>query len=326
MAGTIGIKIANGDFYPIMEGNSTVKKRLVLTTVHDRQKSVQIDLFKSISKSMRDAQYIGTLLVENIRPRPKGEPSIEMVISGVDGNITAEARDLDANGGGEPHILNVSLKTVESFGRNTPDFDLGGRRQTSADLYDKENRKSPWLIVAFVTIFILIVVALLWFFFLDGKSIWGSTRDKPVSEQAAPLPPPPPLPVEPLPPPPPPPPPPVAEKLPDPPPATNKIPEKVVETPVEPAPVIKAPSAPPPARPAVTERKRPPAPVSSYKVPTVIPKNGAPYQIRWGDTLWDISEAFYRNPWLYPRIARFNNIKNPDLIIAGRTIRIPPRN
>ncbi|MDR1301294.1 MAG: LysM peptidoglycan-binding domain-containing protein, partial [Treponema sp.] len=47
---------------------------------------------------------------------------------------------------------------------------------------------------------------------------------------------------------------------------------------------------------------------------------------RWGDTLWDISEAFYRNPWLYPRIARFNNIRRPDLIVAGSVIRIPPRN
>jgi nucleoid-associated protein YgaU len=66
--------------------------------------------------------------------------------------------------------------------------------------------------------------------------------------------------------------------------------------------------------------------VSSYNVPAVIPPEGAPYRIRWGDTLWDISEAFYRNPWLYPRIARFNNIRNPNRIISGTTIRIPPRN
>jgi len=320
MAGTIGIKIANGDFYPIMEGNSTVKKRLVLTTVHDRQKSVQIDLFKSISKSMRDAQYIGTLLVENIRPRPKGEPSIEMVISGMDGTITAEARDLDANAGAEHHTLNVSLKTVESFGRDTPDFDLGGKRQTSADRYDRENRKFPWLIVAFVMIFILIAAALLWFFFLDGKNVGGLTKGKPVFEQTEPSPPIPP--VEP----PPPPPPSAVERFADPPPEVIEFTEEVAEIPAEPTPIIQAPSTPPPARPVVTERKRPPAPLSSYKVPAVIPKNGAPYQLRWGDTLWDISEAFYRNPWLYPRIARHNNIRNPDLIIAGRNIRIPPRN
>jgi nucleoid-associated protein YgaU len=90
--------------------------------------------------------------------------------------------------------------------------------------------------------------------------------------------------------------------------------------------IIQAPVEPPPARPQAVKRNRPPAPVSSYKVPATIPKDGAPYRIRWGDTLWDISEAFYRNPWLYPRIARFTNIKNPDLIISGTTIRIPPKN
>jgi nucleoid-associated protein YgaU len=66
--------------------------------------------------------------------------------------------------------------------------------------------------------------------------------------------------------------------------------------------------------------------VASYKVPATIPKGGVPYRIRWGDTLWDISAAFYRNPWLYTRIARFNNIRNPDLIISGTVIRVPPRN
>ena len=47
------------------------------------------------------------------------------------------------------------------------------------------------------------------------------------------------------------------------------------------------------------------------------------YKIKWGDTLWDLSATYYKNPWLYPKIARYNNIKNPDYIIAGSTIRIP---
>jgi nucleoid-associated protein YgaU len=63
----------------------------------------------------------------------------------------------------------------------------------------------------------------------------------------------------------------------------------------------------------------------SYKVPAVIPKNGVVYQIQWGDTLWDISAAFYRNPWLFPQIARDNKIRNPDLIIAGSNLRIRPK-
>ena len=50
---------------------------------------------------------------------------------------------------------------------------------------------------------------------------------------------------------------------------------------------------------------------------------GVWYQIKWGDTLWDIAATYYRNPWLYPRIARENRITNPDLIFAGTRIFIP---
>ena len=47
------------------------------------------------------------------------------------------------------------------------------------------------------------------------------------------------------------------------------------------------------------------------------------YRIKWGDTLWDISDAYYNNPWRYPKIADYNDIPNPDLIIAGSDIIIP---
>ena len=47
------------------------------------------------------------------------------------------------------------------------------------------------------------------------------------------------------------------------------------------------------------------------------------YRIKWGDTLWDIADAYYKNPWRYKKIAKYNNIKNPDLIISGTDILIP---
>jgi LysM repeat protein len=262
---------------------------------------------------MLDAQYIGTLMVENISPRPKGEPSIEMIISSSeDGTIIADACDLDAGPNGELHTLKVSLKTLDSKRQKDsfPDFDLESKRVPDG-LYGEEKRRSPWLIVALSSIFVVIVIILLWFLFLGGDT-QVFTRLTQKSEQTAPLTPP--SVVERI------------EPVAPPPPPPEPVPAVEAPKPAEPVPVIEAPATPPPARPQTVQRKRPPAPVSSYKVPAVIPKNGVAYQIRWGDTLWDISEAFYRNPWLYPRIARHNNIRNPDFIIAGRTIRIPPRN
>ncbi|MDR2160129.1 MAG: Hsp70 family protein [Treponema sp.] len=313
MASTIGIKIANGEFYSLVEENSTVKKRLVLTTVHDNQRSVQIDLYKSYTKTMADAFYIGSLVVEKIKPRPKGEASIEMVISSTkDGEITADAIDMDTSSQGEHQVLNVSLKSLDEDNREyeIPDFELEQNETPPTGLYDRSSavkkedaRGFPWIVVIIIGAVLVLILLGLWYFLLRGTS--GS---KPAvsarTEKAAP-----------------------AEEIPSAretapaAPAVQPPADKAVQ---EPPPVIQAPDKTSPA-PAVNRRNRPPAPVSSYKVPAVIPKDGAPYKIRWGDTLWDISEAFYRNPWLYPRIARFNNISNPDIIISGTTIRVPPR-
>ncbi|WP_294429708.1 Hsp70 family protein [uncultured Treponema sp.] len=66
----------------------------------------------------------------------------------------------------------------------------------------------------------------------------------------------------------------------------------------------------------------PPSPVEQKK-PEVKKTSDVKYHIRWGDTLWDISESYYKTPWKYPKIATYNKIKNPDLIISGTDILIP---
>ncbi|MCL2192908.1 MAG: Hsp70 family protein [Treponema sp.] len=358
MAGTIGIKVANGNFYPIVGENYTVRKKLVLTTVHDNQDSVQIDLFRSISKSMLDAQYIGSLVVEDIRPALKGEPSIEMIISAEeDGNITAEAYDQDASPDSDHHVLNVSLRTMDTFTKpdDYPDFEMdndipqsvSGSFERERERREKDRkRKFPWGVLAVAAVLIIIGIMAVWLFLLrddGGFPIARPGAEHPMAEAPAEVPPP----VAVTPPPPPPAPPPVAAATPPvdtPPPATPPAAAATppVDTPAPPPavqpppaapppppvavspPVIQAPVVPPPAAPQVVQGQRPPAPVLTHRVPAVIPPNGVVYQIRWGDTLWDISAAFYRDPLLYPRIARFNNIRNPNLILAGFNVRIPP--
>lgn len=60
------------------------------------------------------------------------------------------------------------------------------------------------------------------------------------------------------------------------------------------------------------------------KEPEVKPED-ITYKIKWGDTLWDIADAYYKNPWNYKKIARYNGIKNPDYIISGTYIKIPAK-
>ncbi|MDR2630407.1 MAG: LysM peptidoglycan-binding domain-containing protein [Spirochaetaceae bacterium] len=330
MASTIGIKIANGEFYPIMEENSSVKRRLILTTVHDAQKSVQIDLYKSTTKTMADALYIGSLVIEEIRPKPKGVPSVELVItSNSKGEIIADAMELYANKEGEHYHLHISLASFEEDGKDItiPDFELESYEDPPNELYDRKsavphkdiNPRLPLLLIVGGVVVIVIWLGI-WFFLTRGSSLgwtmFGS--GKAVAENPAPEPPveaPPPVPAEAAPP----------EVEPPPVPAVAETPPAPLAEPPPAAPVVVTPPESPPAAP-VRSRERSAAPVARYKVPTTIPRGGVPYKIQWGDTLWEISEAFYRNPWLYPRIARFNNIRNPNRIISGTTIRIPPRN
>jgi len=332
VAATIGIKIANGEFYSIVDENSSAKKRLILTTVHDNQNSVQIDLYKSYSRTMADAMYIGSLVVENIKPRPKGEPSIELVInSTADGNVNADAWDMET-AAGEHQYMNVSLKSLDEDTRDydIPDFELEEPERPPQGLYGKaeavKNTKTkrsplPVIIIAAVILIILCLGLLLFLMrdriFTSGQNI-SSGGQEPVYVEIGPLPQAPAQnPVQPA--------PEQAQITPAPEPViTPEPPVQAAAEPAAPPPVIQAPVQPP--APVQVQRTRPVPPVRSYKVPATIPAGGANYTIRWGDTLWDIAEAFYRNPWLYPRIARFNNIRNPDLIISGRTIKIPPRN
>jgi len=334
MASNIGIKIANGEFYPILEENSSIKKKLILTTVHDNQPSVQIDLYRSQASAMADAQYIGSLVIENVQPKPKGDPSIEMIISSDEnGEIIADAIDLDTGAGGEHYILNVSLKSLDETTRDAdlPDFELEANEEPPSGLYNqadkvrKQGSSKTWIIVLII---ILLLLGLLagWLFFLGGMDVVRSWFNKPAATVVyEPVREPEPEPVR----------QPEPEKQPEPAakqpePVRQPEPEPVRQTePVQqviaPPPVIHAPAAPVQRQTARRSDGRNP-PVASYNVPATIPREGVNYKIRWGDTLWDIAEAFYRDPWQYPKIARFNNIRNANLIISGRTIRIPPRN
>lgn len=78
--------------------------------------------------------------------------------------------------------------------------------------------------------------------------------------------------------------------------------------------------------PPVQKVNKTPAAKKNKQVKQNITKTGAVrYKIKWGDTLWDLSETYYKNPWLYRKIARHNKIRNPNLIVSGTYIEIPPR-
>lgn len=64
-----------------------------------------------------------------------------------------------------------------------------------------------------------------------------------------------------------------------------------------------------------SNNSRPPSSSSSGKDKT--------YTIKRGDTLWAICRKFYGKPTYYPQLAKYNKIKNPNLIYPGNKLKIP---
>lgn len=79
----------------------------------------------------------------------------------------------------------------------------------------------------------------------------------------------------------------------------------------------------PVATTAVSSNSKTTAPTSqSAPVETKHEPRLVTHQVVKGDTLWDITEKYVKNPYLYPELARLSNIDNPDLIYPGDIVRI----
>lgn len=115
---SIGIKLADGSFYPIMKDGSVEKKALDVTTVQDNQTKVQIDLYRSETDSMEDAEYVDTLEISNLKPHPNGIPSLHLNLSVDENNhLQAEVRDPET---GKVTSTNVTLVSRTEVERSEP--------------------------------------------------------------------------------------------------------------------------------------------------------------------------------------------------------------
>ncbi|HAW86261.1 MAG TPA: hypothetical protein DCX65_08265, partial [Spirochaetaceae bacterium] len=103
----------------------------------------------------------------------------------------------------------------------------------------------------------------------------------------------------------------------------------VTTPPPETTPAVTTPpvATTPVVTPAVSAETTPPETTAPRgdRPPTTPREPGVWYRLRWGDTLWDLSNSYYRNPWQYMKIFRANPdiIVHPDRIIATTWIYIP---
>lgn len=309
---SIGIKIADGSFYPVLAENAPGHKRVILTTVTDNQSGAQIDLYRGNGTGIAGATYIGSLLIDEIERGPKGEPEIELLMRlDAEGNLEAQASDRVT---GEHQTLSVGLATlVGAHGYTLPDFDLDERYQprlgvspaeqtrltaepvspdfsrVEADVQRRRRRRTlEYIGVAVLAAVIIAIIVLL--------VLWFTHRANPRSQAAA----------------------------------VTATSTRISSTPAAGSSQTAAGAAAAHPAKAQSASHGTSTPASSVAQPgrpakTQYREGGVMYQIRWGDTLWDLSISFYRTPWLYGKIAKANNIKNPNLIFANTVIYIPER-
>ncbi len=344
MAAKIGIKLADGTFFPIMDDDFSASETLELTTVRDNQRSVQINLFKK-EDDASDPLYIGSLIVEDIQEKAAGDPTIELQLAlDEDKNLSAEAVDKDS---GSHQALKVSLETFADQAFDDLDFDLssetadadidlsasntnidddfGTQHEFSASTFytdEDEEEQHPrrgipvWLLV--ILILLGIAALVLGILLLTKKNLAEEEHPMAIQPDTTTV-----IPSEKS---------PTQESV-DPVPAPSLPAEEPVTEPPAPQPTGSAPIEQSVPSQLVQEEQpvKQDTPVQQTKpavkepAASVSAQKAIRYKLRWGDTLWDLSETYYRNPWLYTKIATHNKLKNPDLIISGTYIEIPPQ-
>ncbi len=130
----VGIKIANGDFYPVLDTNDTgAKKRLVLSPARKDQSVVKVDLYRASSRSGEGAEYVGALHIEG-PAETEHDATIEMIlIAGIDaaGNLNATLSDPVS---GEYQSLSVSLLDLPGSGEDG--WDLPEEEMLESSLFE----------------------------------------------------------------------------------------------------------------------------------------------------------------------------------------------
>ncbi len=283
---SIGIKLYDGSFVPIINENEVKSKKAILTTVRDNQKKAIIELYEGTSDKCINNEYLGKLVISINRPTKKGEPGIEVHLR-LDENGILYAKAWDAESGEESEIKiehspkkRIQPETLSDL--EITQLDQGDTKRidnyangSSALLTDYE-KSSSFMNTFKIILIVLIILVLLALIGFGGYMLY------------------------------------------------NKVIKNIIaniKTKTTTTTTIKTTTTTIIAKTTTTTTI-----IKKEEIKGTRTLEGKKYYIRWGDNLWNICKRYYKDPWYYPALAEANNIKNPRLIYAGTYIIIPPKN
>ncbi|HQJ07042.1 MAG TPA: Hsp70 family protein, partial [Spirochaetota bacterium] len=285
---SIGIKLFDDSFVPVLSEGEIKNKKVILTTVKDNQKKAIIELYEGNSDRCVNNEYLGKLVISIDRQTNKGEPGIEVHLR-LDENGMLYAKAWDVESGQETAIKIEHSKSKRIFRETLSDNEidgLGGTGTKRIDNYESEDiisnygdeKKSVFPIIRgiLIALIILIILALLGlggYYLVKNISTLMGLFDKPKTTTTT---------------------------------TTTTIVEETTTTTEE----------------IVTTTV---APKLDENITGIKKLEGKKHYIRRGDNLWNICKKYYNDPWYYPSLAKENSIKNPRLILAGRSLIIPPK-
>ncbi len=124
---SIGIKLADGSFYPLLEEGNPDRKTIDLTTVMNNQKKVQVDVYRTETGSLEDAEYLDTLEITNLRPHQNGEPTLSLAIDVDENNeLSAEIRDLETGKSSEFQVQLASRSMIKEGNKVSDEKEVDG--------------------------------------------------------------------------------------------------------------------------------------------------------------------------------------------------------
>jgi len=68
--------------------------------------------------------------------------------------------------------------------------------------------------------------------------------------------------------------------------------------------------------------KLPGSPAAQIPTPSITPIKAKYYILKEGESLWEVAQKEYGNPYLYPTIIELNRLDSPDFTNPGTKIRI----